>query len=84
MPAYIERFPSGSEVQVADVATLEAFRANWRLHNPLAAEQLPWASHRAVVADVGFYHGGDPLYVLRDVPGVWHEQCLTAIADRAT
>jgi hypothetical protein len=25
---------------------------------------------------VGFYHGGDPLYSLDGVPGVWHERCL--------
>jgi hypothetical protein len=25
---------------------------------------------------VYFYHGGDPLYGLRDAPGLWHEQCL--------
>jgi hypothetical protein len=26
---------------------------------------------------VGFYHGGDVLYVLEGIPGVWHESCLT-------
>jgi hypothetical protein len=71
-------------VQVADFATLERFRATWYLHNPLRPEQLAFAGRKAVVADVGFYHGGDPLYVLRDLPGVWHETCLTAISDRAT
>ena len=25
---------------------------------------------------VGFYHGGDALYELEGVPGVWHEVCL--------
>jgi hypothetical protein len=23
---------------------------------------------------VGFYHGGDELYELASVPGIWHEQ----------
>jgi len=84
VPAYKENFPIGSQVRIADIAELERFRATWRLHNPLAPEQLAWASHRAKVAEVGFYHGGDPLYVLEAIPGVWHEQCLTAISDRAT
>lgn len=28
---------------------------------------------------VGFYHGGDELYGLEGVPGLWHKQCLTAV-----
>ena len=81
MPAYAERFPAGSEVRVADAATLEHFRATWHFHNPLLPEQLSWAGKHAVVAEVGFYHAGDPLYALRGVPGVWHEECLTAITE---
>jgi hypothetical protein len=84
MPAYAEKFPIGSEVQIADRRQLESFRASWRFHNPLTVEQLMWAARRAMVAEVGFYHSGDPLYVLRDVPGVWHEDCLTATAVQAT
>ena len=84
MPAYAEKFPAGSEVRVADALTLERFRAGWHLHNSLLPEQLAWAGKRAVVAEVGFYHGGDPLYVLRGVPGVWHEACLTAVTGPAT
>jgi hypothetical protein len=26
--------------------------------------------------EVGFYHGGDVLYTLDGIPGLWHEQCL--------
>ena len=84
MPAYAERFPAGSTVQIADLATLERFRATWRLHNPLIPEQLAWANKLALVAEVSFYHGGDPVYVLLDVPGVWHEHCLTTITNGAT
>lgn len=29
-----------------------------------------------LVEEVGFYHGGDELYKLSQVPGVWHQQCL--------
>ena len=83
MPPYAERFPVGTAVRVANWTALEHFRSHWRLHNPLAAEQLGWAGRRAVVAEVGFYHGGDPLYVLHGVPGVWQEECLVAIPDQA-
>lgn len=23
-----------------------------------------------------YYHGGDELYALREIPGTWHERCL--------
>lgn len=29
------------------------------------------------MASVTFYHGGDELYELKGVPGLWHEACLT-------
>lgn len=73
---YKERFVLGSLVQVADLTTLEDFQKNWKYHNPLTPEQLPFAGKKIRVAKVGFYHGGDPLYVLDGVPGVWHEACL--------
>jgi hypothetical protein len=25
---------------------------------------------------VAFYHGGDVLYTLDDIPGTWHEACM--------
>lgn len=28
--------------------------------------------------EIGYYHGGDELYWLKGVPGVWHERCLKA------
>jgi len=31
------------------------------------------------VKDVSFFHGGDEIYTLEDIPGVWHEECLTAV-----
>jgi len=35
----------------------------------------------SVVEEVSFYHGGDELYKLKDIPGLWHEQCLSAAND---
>ena len=75
-PIYNPRYPVGTRVRVADRARLERFQLEWRLHNPLADEQLAYASREASVAQIGFYHGGDPLYVLADVPGVWHEAMI--------
>ncbi len=48
----------------------------WNYHHKLQLEQLAYANAAAVVEKVGFYHGGDVLYNLKDVPGIWHEQCL--------
>ena len=75
-PPYVEAFPAGTRVRVAERAALERFRAAWTLHDPLALEQLAFAGAEAAVAEVGFYHGGAALYRLAGVPGVWHEQCL--------
>jgi len=76
MPPYEEKFPVGARVRVAAGEQLERFQREWRLHNPLQIGQLTFAGVRAVITDVGFYHGGDPLYRLDTLPGVWHETCL--------
>jgi len=76
MTPYKERFPVGARVRIAERSDLETFRARWALHNPLTSEQIEFAGCEAVVKGIGFYHGGDPLYTLTDVPGVWHEHCL--------
>ena len=74
--AYKESFPVGSDVRIAAVEELEQFRREWRYHHPLEAEQVSFAGRAATVATVGFYHGGDVLYTLEDIPGIWHECCL--------
>jgi hypothetical protein len=38
--------------------------------------QLEAAGKAAQVKSVGFYHGGDELYELEDLPGLWHEANL--------
>jgi hypothetical protein len=80
MPPYQEQFSVGSVVRIAARDTLEAFQETWHLHNPFKSDQLSFAGKSAVVKSVGFYHGGDVLYQLTDVPGVWHEVCLEASA----
>ena len=78
---YREEFPEGTGVQIVDRAALEAFARNWKLHNPLQPNQLPYAGRAVTVARVGFHHGGDELYELEGVPGVWHEDCLVRQSD---
>ena len=73
---YEPEYPQGSFVRTADRATLERFLADWHLHNRLQPEQLSFADRRARVNGVSFYHGGDELYTLDGIPGLWHEQCL--------
>lgn len=76
MRPYEEAFPKGTAVRVADRAALEEFARVWKFHHPLEPRQLEYADAAAVVSWVGFYHGGDVLYVLDGLPGTWHEQCL--------
>ena len=73
---YRASYPTGSKVRVASLPALMQFRAEWKHHNPLDEHQLQYANRIAKVLSVGFYHGGDPLYGLEDIPGVWHECCL--------
>jgi hypothetical protein len=42
-------------------------------------EQLNYHGQIAVIEPGGgTYHGGDELYKLKGIPGLWHEQCLEA------
>lgn len=76
---YREQFAVGSKVRVKSEAELARFAREWKFHNPLKKEQLSYAGVVATVMEVGFYHGGDALYQLEQVPGIWHEQCLEAL-----
>ena len=78
MAAYREDFRVGSSVQILDVNELEEFVRSWKYHHKLGTEQMKFAGRTATVEGVSFYHGGDPLYTLRGLPGLWHEQCLNA------
>jgi hypothetical protein len=76
--SYNADFPKGTRVRIADRSALEKFRSTWKLHNPLRPEQLEFAGQSAIVKSVGYYHGGDELYELTGVPGIWHAACLAA------
>ena len=77
---YRAEFPAGSRVLIVERPLLENFMREWQFHNPLQPEQLEWGGQVALVASVGYYHGGDELYTLEGVPGVWHESCLRPAA----
>jgi hypothetical protein len=74
---YHERFPIGCPVEVADEETLSHFKATWKYHHPVDPEQLVFAGLMTTVSSIGYYHGGDVLYQLRDTGGyTWHDACL--------
>lgn len=75
---YNIEFPVGSRVKTADRETLEEFLRSWKYHDKLQPEQLDYHDRVAKVAEVGFYHGGDELYRLEGIPGIWHEENLVA------
>lgn len=78
MALYKEDFPVGSKVRIADTWQLQEFQRTWQYHHKLMPEQLAYAGQIAEVVKIGFYHGGDVLYELRGVPGIWHERCLAS------
>ena len=77
---YHPEYPIGSTVQVVSKEKLEKFLMDWKYHHPLEPFQLDFAGARTIVSEVGFYHGGDVLYQLSNVPGIWHEECLELLA----
>ena len=72
-------FETGTEVRIADRAFLEQFLEAGQYHHELEAEQLDFADRVAKVGKVEFFHGGDEIYTLEGIPGVWHEECLRRV-----
>jgi len=70
------KFRVGSTVQIGSRAQLEEFLRTWQYHHKLQPEQLVYAARIAKVKSSSMYHGGDVIYQLEDVPGIWHEQLL--------
>jgi len=70
------KFPDGSLVRVSDRAELDGFAQTWIWHHKLEVEQLKHAGQVARVTKSCMYHGGDVMYELEGMPGLWHEQCL--------
>ena len=76
---YQEQFPEGTSVRIADRHALDDFLREWKFHHKLTPRQLDYADAVAVVARIMYYHGGDVLYELAGVPGIWHESCLASV-----
>lgn len=74
--SYNPEFLIGSKVRITENADLQDFLKNWKYHHPLQEEQLKFGGIQTTVRNVTFYHGGDELYELSDVPGFWHEECF--------
>jgi len=72
-------FEVGTDVRIADRAFLEQFLEAGQYHHELESEQLEFADRVAKVEKVEFFHGGDEIYTLDGIPGVWHEECLRRI-----
>ena len=81
---YKATFPSGSTVPVISREALEKFAREWQYHHKLCPEQMKYAGAVSKVKEVSFYHGGDQLYVLEGIPGIWNEPCLETVEQRAT
>jgi hypothetical protein len=74
-------FPEGSKVRVISRTALETFAQNWKYHHKLRPEQMQCAGMTAIVKEVSFYHGGDQLYLLENLPGIWNEPCLEPVSE---
>jgi hypothetical protein len=76
---YKATFPVGSQVRIISAPALDEFARHWHYHHKLRPEQMRYAGTIATVQEVSFYHGGDQLYVLEGVEGIWNEPCLEAV-----
>ena len=72
-----DKFQPGDTVLIASRELLEEFARSWRFHHPLEPDQLLYSGQAAKVSTSLMYHGGDILYQLEGVPGIWHQQLLS-------
>ena len=74
----LDKFLPGDTVLIASPETLAEFAQTWKLHHPLEPNQLPFGGRTAKIATSSMYHGGYILYQLEAMPGIWHQQLLSA------
>lgn len=79
---YKEEFPVGTKVRIKSLEELELFIEEWKWHDPLLVDKLQYAGQIFKVENVGFYFGGDVLYKLEGIEGLWHEQNLLVENDQ--
>jgi hypothetical protein len=73
------KYKPGTSVRVASRAALEHFLNTYTMHHKLHPDQLAFGGREARVLKTYMYHGGDIIYELEGVPGIWHERCLEAV-----
>jgi hypothetical protein len=73
---YKEKYPVGTDIRIANLETLQAFKRDWKYHHPISDQQVQSAGSVDRIKAVGFYHGGDVMYDLEKTAGTWHEACL--------
>ncbi len=65
-------------MRIVNLEKLQSFKRDWKYHHPLQESQLGFAGMVARVKGAAFYHGGDVLYQLDGIEGIWHEEVLEA------
>jgi hypothetical protein len=74
-----DKYQPGDLVLIDSPELLASFARTWKRHHPLETRQMAYAGQSAKIANSFMYHGGDILYELEDVPGVWHQQVLSPL-----
>jgi len=77
----LDKFQAGDSVRIVDRNVLDDFVQSWKFHHPVQPDQLPYAGQTAKVSESAMYHGGDILYVLVGIPGMWHQRLLMTVPD---
>jgi len=72
-------FPLGTKVRIKSREFLQEFQRTWKFHDPLKDFQLEYAGRIGTVSWLGYYFGGDELYALEGIPGIWNEPCLESL-----
>ena len=71
-------FSIGASVRIKERTELERFARDWTSTNSLTPHQFCDAGVAGVVDSVAFDDGGNPLYTLERIGGIWHEENLVA------
>ncbi|HWY62745.1 MAG TPA: hypothetical protein VNW15_12665 [Rhizomicrobium sp.] len=74
-----DKYQIGEIVLIDSPESLAAFARTWKRHHPLHPRQFAFAGQTAKIANSLLYHGGDILYELEGIPGLWHQQLLSPL-----
>ena len=74
----LAKFAEGESVRVLDRNVLKEFMTTWKYHHNLVPEQIEYADRISKVKRISMYHGGDILYELENIPGIWHQHLLAS------